>query len=143
MAILCNGQLSTLLKECFSQVFILAVIFVCRYFVLAAIFFAGIFFGRYFFLQHFYFGSDFLAGIFSAGIFVAGIFVAGISTDSPQQYISPKNIYFSWCCKLTNLFISKWGYKILFAMYNVASYLDSSYQIIHSIFGHSLYNFYM
>ena len=128
MAILCNGQLSTL-KECFSQVFILAVIFVCRYFVLAAIFFAGIFFGRDFFLQHFYFGSDFLAGIFS--------------TDSPKQYISPKNIYFSWCCKLTNLFISKWGYKILFAMYNVASYLDSSYQIIHSIFGHSLYNFYM
>ena len=138
MAILCNGQLSTL-KECFSQVFILAVIFFC----FGSDFFSRDFFRQVFFLQHFYFGSDFLAGIFSAGIFVAGIFVVGISTDSPKQYISPKNIYFSWCCKLTNLFISKWGYKILFAMYNVASYLDSSYQIIHSIFGHSLYNFYM
>ena len=52
------------LKECFPQVFVSAVIFVCRYFVLAVIFFAGIFFGSDFFRR-----TLFLAGIFSQVIF--------------------------------------------------------------------------
>ena len=52
------------LKECFPQVFVSAVIFVCRYFVLAGIFFAGIFFGSDFFRR-----TLFLAGIFSQVIF--------------------------------------------------------------------------